>query len=559
MDQLKPFTLPPDDQLFQLRDKEKIRKQIRRQELVHLKVHEKTTMCTHKIPRHGQSFKEVIKTIENTEESLPKRREKENMTDFVAKKREMFLVQMSLDVKKAEILKLDEKARAKEAALAKSQQMLDEDVTRFDTFLQANDAKAHKAMKNAEDMTKKKVEKQQRIKVLKTQISAVMSEISKHKEQKEEYVKLKLFLDKLTPHEWKEQQKLEQLEQMNRQKIAYVKKKLDAIQQKILKELEDDDERKRKNGDTTLEGSDRDDEQRRLRKKHQTQDQIEKEYIASDESQVVQDCPLYFTDPKQVLDIFTALEEQNLFLIQNAQETQHALEEVEQKFTETKSKMGQKSELLKSTIEQLERKIAREKQKCEELQHRMQGEDSTSFVVPDTLLKELAQKVAEVHHACGFESDHDPDTLQMLANIEAKLEELFCTLDEHDASVEGKEMVTRLEREKEKERRDHVRAERVEQQNRKNDERLRKTLQRSQAPVHKKVGKPIMFRSYVGNKVKKVVKEFDDTEEMEKNKKLFGIYLQSKENQNQEQKIERKGSEKKTDPATKKEEKKKEG
>ena len=29
------------------------------------------------------------------------------LTDFVAKKREMFLVQMALDVKKAEILKLD--------------------------------------------------------------------------------------------------------------------------------------------------------------------------------------------------------------------------------------------------------------------------------------------------------------------------------------------------------------------------------------------------------------------------------------------------------------------
>merc|ERR1719326_1755257 len=88
------------------------------------------------------------------------RREKENITDFVAKKREMFLVQMSLDVKKAEILKLDEKARMKEEALKKSQAMLDEDVTRFDTFLQANDAKAHKAMKQAEDMTKRKQEQQ---------------------------------------------------------------------------------------------------------------------------------------------------------------------------------------------------------------------------------------------------------------------------------------------------------------------------------------------------------------------------------------------------------------
>jgi len=34
----------------------------------------------------------------------------------VAKKREMFLVQMSLDVKKAEILKLDARAKDKEEA-----------------------------------------------------------------------------------------------------------------------------------------------------------------------------------------------------------------------------------------------------------------------------------------------------------------------------------------------------------------------------------------------------------------------------------------------------------
>merc|ERR1711862_250235 len=95
-------------------------------------------------------------------------RERENATDFIAKKREMFLVQMSLDVKKAEILKLDEKAKQKEEALKKSQQILDEDVTRFDAFLQSNDQKAHKALKNAEDMTKKKQEKMQRIKQLKS-------------------------------------------------------------------------------------------------------------------------------------------------------------------------------------------------------------------------------------------------------------------------------------------------------------------------------------------------------------------------------------------------------
>ena len=43
-----------------------------------------------------------------------RRKEKENMADFIAKKREMFLVQMSLDTKRAEIRKLEERAQQRE-------------------------------------------------------------------------------------------------------------------------------------------------------------------------------------------------------------------------------------------------------------------------------------------------------------------------------------------------------------------------------------------------------------------------------------------------------------
>ena len=37
---------------------------------------------------------------------------------------------------------------------------------------------------------------------------------------------------------------------------------------------------------------------------------------------------IYFTDPQQLLDIFTELEELNLSLIQNSQETEESLEEI---------------------------------------------------------------------------------------------------------------------------------------------------------------------------------------------------------------------------------------
>ena len=61
--------------------------------------------------------------------SKDRRREKESMSDFIAKKREMFLVQMSLDTKREEIRKLEEKAQMKEQALKKSELMLEEDVS----------------------------------------------------------------------------------------------------------------------------------------------------------------------------------------------------------------------------------------------------------------------------------------------------------------------------------------------------------------------------------------------------------------------------------------------
>merc|ERR1719327_113410 len=164
----------------------------------------------------------------NNAESIVRdaRREKEKVADFVEKKRDMFLIQMSLDVKKAEIKKLDEKAKQKDEALKKSQQMLDEDVARFDAFLQNNDQKAHKAMKDAEEETKKKQDRLQRIKQLKSQLSAVQSEIAKHREQKEECMKYKGFLEKLTPQDWKDHCAEEKQQRKRDRRQRYVRSEM---------------------------------------------------------------------------------------------------------------------------------------------------------------------------------------------------------------------------------------------------------------------------------------------------------------------------------------------
>lgn len=54
---------------------------------------------------------------------------------------------------------------------------------------------------------------------------------------------------------------------------------------------------------------------------------------------MLQEMDLFFTDPNQLLNIFQELEEQNLSLIQNSQETEEALEEMKQTIKNTKLKL----------------------------------------------------------------------------------------------------------------------------------------------------------------------------------------------------------------------------
>lgn len=203
-----PFRLPPDEEVFLMREQRRKEKEEEKVVKANQKVWEKKTfsgrIVTSKRLRkdsgtlnsssgsalHGTKGTEKTSAASSSkptavaDEPGGRAPMRENTADFVAKKREMFLVQMALDVKKAEILKLDEKGKAKEQALCKSQQMLDEDVARFDTFLQANDAKAHSAMRRAEEMSKIKQERLAKIKGLRGKIAQIQSEISKYLKNK---------------------------------------------------------------------------------------------------------------------------------------------------------------------------------------------------------------------------------------------------------------------------------------------------------------------------------------------------------------------------------------
>mmetsp|Transcript_65144 Transcript_65144/g.132322 ORF Transcript_65144/g.132322 Transcript_65144/m.132322 type:complete len:562 (+) Transcript_65144:69-1754(+) len=536
-----PFKLPSDDKIFAMREEERQRRAEERERVKHQHVWEKVTAaCRHSRTRRIDDIDDAQASAARPDARLVEglgrdaRRDKENISDFVAKKREMFLVQMSLDVKKAEILKLDARAKDKEEALNKSKQMLDKDVERFDAFLSTNDDRAHDAMQKADTKAREKQERVIKIKQLKSQLSAIQSEIAKHKEQKDECLRYKDFLVNLTPAEWKEQKREEKKQRkLQRRKIA-VDARMGEIEEKLQAEIEAEElafrekEEKEKKGRRRQKRTEEDEQKerdqmearrRRIARKYPVREQVDAEYV---EYSSGEEMPLYFQEPKQLLDIFTSLEESNLFLIQNSQDTEQALEELEQKFAVLRKTREAMSNKMQVQISQLERQIFEEKSKCDELKQAISQSHGGSEI--EELLDGLAGGVVEVHGVCMHENQDDGDTLQMLARIEFKLEEYLAYLDEAEDSGLGARVLAE-EHKKERQRRLDLRLSRKLQQEKKIEDRLKASLQRSQAPVHKKVGKQIMFRSAPLFQARRVVQEDDGYEEAVREHNIFGIWL----------------------------------
>jgi hypothetical protein len=78
---------------------------------------------------------------------LDRRIEKESLKEYIDKKREMFLVQYSLGVKRDEIRKLEEIAETEEKRIEMAEKYLEEDAAAFDEFLKQNDARSVEAVR----------------------------------------------------------------------------------------------------------------------------------------------------------------------------------------------------------------------------------------------------------------------------------------------------------------------------------------------------------------------------------------------------------------------------
>ena len=225
---------------------------------------------------------------------------------------------------------------------------------------------------------------------------------------------------------------------------------------------------------------------------------------------------MYFTEPQQLMEIFASLEEQNLFLIQNSQETERTLEELRRAFDETKRTMDTRTETLDTQIKDLQSHINEQERLSKELV-KSKGAQSTSG--PDAehksshepasdetkekLLALLQAKVSSVCENCGIDVSSKPSTLFMLSSLESKLETLLAEIE-----VMPIDYVIKVEKEKDKKRREKKREEQQLLQIRQQEERNRRAIERGMAAPKKRSGRQIMQRS---RPVRKEAAQKEDT------------------------------------------------
>ncbi|XP_025908367.1 cilia- and flagella-associated protein 100 [Nothoprocta perdicaria] len=537
-----PFTLPPDIDIFSIRDKEKEKAKEERERRKTMKIYEKMTYST-KINVKQKMFRKMLQKEEEEEDrkqatetdrlkalqdslswktALMKDQhlERESFRDYVNNRRQIFLLEYTMAVKRDEIQRLENLAKTEERKLEKAEDHLEKDAVMFDEFLKENDKISVQALKIAEKETAAKTEKIMEIQAITSQIMNLESDISKFEDTLQEYKRYRDFLYQLSPKEWQEEYAKRHAREQELRKASKTKEESASRRATMEKGNYLDMQSSLSSGSSDFRllceiGSEFKDILKPLSADKLSLVEEQESESCSDEED--EELELYFTDPQQLLSIFTELEEQNLSLIQNSQDVEETLDELRHTLITTCNRMDQEIEQLKQLAATVKSSIAKEEETAADLKLRVRifsfGEYKAD--VQDKMLANLNQKVLEVYRSCIGENEANLGTLQMLAVIEKQLDDLLECLERIPPAK-----IEQAEKAKEKERRIRLREEKKRQQKLLQEERLQRALARAQADIKKKTGRRLVFRSHPPVKKEKQ-KQTQEQMDEEKQEQLY--------------------------------------
>jgi len=498
-----PFRINKDDDIFEMRDREKMARKKEREKQKMMKIWEKNPTAPYKLLVKSNIKSSTADDNAATMTKLRKSRRpaQENLPAFIAKKRDMFLMQMSLNTKNEEIKKLEDKARMKDEALDRSEKMLEIDATRFDEFLQKNDREAHRAFEIADKEIKDKQEKIEELKKLNIEMTKIENEISKLEYRLKECEKYKTFLLEVAADG------LGTRESVRPQQGRPGGEEEDSGG--------DHQSPEATQGNLALAGDD-------------TKDggsgyDFDLSPV-SPVSPVGGGCSLSlpFETPEQLLDIFAQKEEENLFLIQILQRAEEELDQLQRRYLASTNEMNKTEQEANRNIEEIDAKIRFQESKINALRnpsspHTNNTTNTTSAgkggkgglcvvsmhssgEINEQVTRKLDNRIKHVYDDCLHAGELDP--VIQLKEIEVRVEKLLGAVLKIPADERSL-----LETEKETQRRAYGRKLKMEEMDRLTAERAEKSKARAAAETFKRTGKALMPRMQIAKYKRKTEKK----------------------------------------------------
>ncbi|XP_055473463.1 cilia- and flagella-associated protein 100 isoform X2 [Psammomys obesus] len=527
-----PFHISGDVDFFLLREQECNKAMEERQQKKIMRVHQKMTYSSKVSAKQTSLLRELqleeemedvaeIQQLNNfrnntvwklamTLGAAEKNIETETLNAYLKRKRTMFLLQYSLEMKRNEIQRLEMLAIREENRLKRAEKALEKDAALFDEFLRENDRNSVQAMRLAEKESKDKMEKIVEIRNITTQIMNIKSEISKFEDTLRHYKIYKDFLYKLSPQEWLDGKKRLTLKKSKEpiectkessivtlpgEKGPNIRSKT-ALPWKDVQNVKTSKPAWTSNTSTSTQSLPKVGQRSQASLFSKVDSKLSSTMAPSqdDTDSDGEELALYFTEPQQLLNVFMKLEEQNLSLIQNTQEMEETLDDLKRTLKNTQIRMDREVELLKQWINAIMVSISKEEETAAELELKARVFHFGEYMgdQQDRVLKSLNHKVLDVYRNCvGMQQEASLGTVQMLAVVEHQLNELLENLERVSPAK-----IEQAEKAKEMERRVRLREEKLKVQRQLQEERLQRARARAQAEIKKKRGRRLVCRSH---------------------------------------------------------------
>lgn len=474
-------------------------------------------------PHAGYSSKEKAMIVEAQRIMNERRKnrdsngkeQKEGIIELLEQKKEMFLVEMTVGIIEKERETLIQKAGEKEDALKKSEDMLEKDLKEFESYKHNNKHETDQAVQkyNQEVELRKRTETEYKIK--NNDLTSLKAERAKNEELIQKYLDARNFLDKLTPKEVTDQKEREFNKQVEEFKAHWMEKEM----------LSRDESQSALIENTTKVVSNRD--KKGPGKKNQRLD-LEKNFsekLDKGEFDELEEFKLnqktHFTEPEQLVEIFTRLEEGNLALIQMMQDTEQSLENLQNTLKQKKVEFDKKIYGLRENKMQLEKSKNEKEEKVKALELRSKEPRLAKKYDGMAPLTEKIKDVISIFRD-EIKGPIDQDNLlalDLLAMVELHLEKQLEKLNEYKPA-----RILELKRTCEDTRKGENRKLQLERENGLADERRAKANDRAKEKAKKRKGRLDMMKSTPMEK-KEAVTQVVQTNEEEEDMKYFRPYM----------------------------------